>query len=153
MRKTGSHFFASWTIGRVLGVLFGLFALVCLFATYDFSRGRVPDTESKLVLDVLAASKSRECGRDATEIVARYLPNGMAQGDVERVLSETLVRSPDAWFWKPVNENSTDWDGDSLEALRTIKTTAFGNELLRIYAGFADGKLNKLAAEVVCRFE
>lgn len=139
--------------GRLIGVAFGLFALVCLFATYDFSRGRNTETDSPLVAAVLSATKARECGRDATEIVARYLPEGMAQSEVERVLAEATIQVPRAWFWKPVNENTTAWDGDSLEAMRTIKTTAFGNQLLRVYAAFADGKLHKLAAEVVCRFE
>lgn len=139
--------------GRVIGVFFGLFALACLFATYDFSRGRTPETDSALIAEVLTATKARECGRDATEIAARYFPQGMAQDEAEKVLAQTVIRPPQPWFWKPVNENSTAWDGDSLEALRTIKTTAFGNQLLRFYLGFSGGKLNKLAAEVICRFE
>lgn len=139
--------------GRVIGVLFGLFALICLFATYDFSRGRATDSDSPLVGELLSATKARECGRDATEIVARHLPIGMEQAEAEKVLAQTVIRPPAPWFWKPVNENSTVWNGDSLEALRTIKITAFGNQLLRLYLGFNDGKLHKLAAEVVCRFD
>jgi len=139
--------------GRVIGVFFGLFALVCLFATYDFSRGRTPETDSPLIVEVLTATKARECGRDATEIAARYLPIGMSQGDAEKILAQAVIRTPTPWFWKPVNENSAVWSGDSLEALRTIKTTAFGNQLLRLYLSFGDGKLRKLAAEVVCRFD
>jgi hypothetical protein len=50
-------------------------------------------------------------------------------------------------------ENSTAWDGTSLEALRTIKATAFGNNLLRIHLSFAEKKVKRIAAEVVCRFE
>ncbi|WP_332694599.1 hypothetical protein [Bosea sp. (in: a-proteobacteria)] len=139
--------------GRVIGVLFGLFALVCLFATYDFSRGRATESDSPLVGDLLSATKARECGRDATEIVARYLPIGMGQAEAEKILAQTVIRAPTPWFWRPVNENSTVWNGDSLEALRTIKITAFGNQLLRLYLGFSDGKLHKLAAEVICRFD
>lgn len=139
--------------GRVIGVVFGLFALLCLFATYDFSRGRTPETDSALIAEVLTATRARECGRDATEIAAKYFPVGMPRGEAEQVLAQTLIRAPRPWFWKPVDENSTVADGDSVEALRTIKITAFGNQLLRLYLGFEDGRVSKLAAEVVCRFE
>ncbi|MEN5083995.1 hypothetical protein ABE438_16055 [Bosea sp. TWI1241] len=139
--------------GRIIGVFFGLFALACLFATYDFSRGRTVDTDSALIGDVLTATTARECGRDATEVVAKYLPEGMAQGDVEALLAQTLIRPPQPWFWKPVDQNTAVWSGESLEVLRTIKTTAFGNQLLRIYLSFSDGKLRKQASEVICRFD
>lgn len=139
--------------GRWIGIVFGLFALICLFATYDFSRGRTTDTDSALIAEVLTASRAKECGRDATEIVARYFPVGMSRGEAERLLAQTVIRAPKPWFWTPIDENSTAADGDSIEALRTIKITAFGNQLLRLYLGFEGGKLNKLAAEVVCRFE
>lgn len=139
--------------GRVIGVVFGLFALLCLFATYDFSRGRTPETDSGLIAEVLTATRARECGRDATEIAAKYFPNGMARGEAEQLLARTVIRPPKPWFWTPIDENSTLGDADSVEALRTIKITAFGNQLLRLYLGFEDGKVSKLAAEVVCRFE
>lgn len=139
--------------GRVIGVIFGLFALVCLFATFDFSRGRATETDSPLIGELLEATKARECGRDATGIVERYLPIGTGQAEAEKILAETVIRPPKPWFWKPVNENSTVSHGDSLEALRTIKITAFGNQVLRVYLGFSEGKLKRLAAEVICRFE
>lgn len=139
--------------GRLIGVGFGLFALVCLLFTWDYSRGRTTQTESPLVLEVLAATKARECGRDATDIVARYLPEGMAQAEAERILATIAITPPKPWFWSPQVETATTWTGDTLEALRTIKTTAFGNNLLRMHLTFGDGKLRKLAAEVVCRFE
>lgn len=139
--------------GRLIGIVFGLFALVCLFATYDFSRGRSTDTDSPLIAAVLTASRAKECGRDATEIVSKYFPAGMGRAEAEQLLAQTVIRAPKPWFWKPVDENSTVADGDSVEALRTIKITAFGNQLLRLYLGFENGKVHKLAAEVVCRFE
>ncbi|KRE12493.1 hypothetical protein ASE66_18325 [Bosea sp. Root483D1] len=139
--------------GRLIGIVFGLFALVCLFATYDFSRGRNTDTDSALIAEVLTASRAKECGRDATEIATKYFPAGMGRAEAEQLLAQTVIRAPKPWFWKPVDENSTLADGDSIEALRTIKITAFGNQLLRLYLGFEGGKIHKLAAEVVCRFE
>jgi hypothetical protein len=139
--------------GRLIGIGFGLFAVVCLVFTYDYSRGRLPQTASPLISDVLAATTSRDCGRDATGIVQRYLPAGIEQAQAERILKEAEIVAPRPWFWKPVIENATSWTGETLEALRTIKTTAFGNNLLRIHLTFGEGRLRRLAAEVVCRFD
>ncbi|HEV7259306.1 MAG TPA: hypothetical protein VGN82_16110 [Bosea sp. (in: a-proteobacteria)] len=138
--------------GRLIGLGVGLFALICLVTTYDYSRGRVPQTDSPLIADVLAGTTARECGRDATEIVARHLPAGIAQAQAEKILDAAVIVPPRPWFWTPAKESATTWTGDTLEALRTIKTTAFGSNLLRIHLTFADGKLRRLAAEVVCRF-
>lgn len=138
--------------GRLLGVAFAVFALICLVATYDYSRGRIPQTRSALVSDVLAVSNGRECARDATEIVTRYIPVGAGRADAERALSEVTINPPKPWFWTPAVENSTVSDGATIEALHTIKATAFGTNLLRIYLGFEDGKVKRVAAEVVCHF-
>lgn len=139
--------------GRLLGIGFALFALVCLVFTWDYSRGRTTQTSSPLVLELLAATKARECGRDATDIVGRYLPLGTEQAEAERIIGGISIVPPKPWFWSPQIENATVWTGPTLEALRTIKATAFGNNLLRMHLTFADGKLRKLAAEVVCRFD
>ena len=138
--------------GRLIGVGVALFALICLVTTYDYSRGRVPQTNSPLVSDVLAATVARECGRDATEIVSRHLPVGIEQAAAEKILQTVAIVPPTPWFWTPSSETATAWTGDTLEALRTIKTTAFGTNLLRIHLTFGDGKLRRLAAEVICRF-
>jgi hypothetical protein len=139
--------------GRLIGIGFGLFALVCLVFTYDYARGRTPRTDSALVAEVLAATTARECGRDATEIASRYLLPGIEQAEAERILGTIGIVPPEPWFWRPAIENSTSWEGDTLEALRTIKATAFGSNLLRLHLTFGDGKLRRLAAEVVCRFD
>lgn len=143
---------AMFSKGRLIGIGVGLFALICLITTYDYSRGRVPQTDSTLVADVLAATTARECGRDATEIVARHLPAGIEQAHAEKILATVVIVPPRPWFWTPAIENATTWTGDTLEALHTIKATAFGTNLLRIHLTFGDGKLRRLAAEVVCRF-
>ncbi|AMJ59579.1 hypothetical protein [Bosea sp. PAMC 26642] len=139
--------------GRLIGIGLGLFALVCLVFTYDYARGRTPRTRSPLVSEVLTATTARDCGRDATEIASRYLPLGMEQAEAERVLGTIAIVPPKPWFWRPAMENATTWTGDTLEALRTIKATAFGSNLLRLHLTFGDGKLRRLAAEVVCRFD
>lgn len=87
--------------GRLLGVAFAVFALICLVATYDYSKGRIPQTRSALVSDVLAVTNGRECARDATEIVTRYIPIGAGRADAERVLSEVTIDPPKPWFWTP----------------------------------------------------
>lgn len=139
--------------GRLIGIGVGLFALLCFVATYDYSRGRVPETTSPLVAEVLGATTARECGRDATEIALRHIPLGTAQAEAERALEGIAITPPRPWFWRPAIENATSWTGPTLEALRTIKATAFGNNLLRLHLTFEDGRLKRLAAEVVCRFE
>lgn len=139
--------------GRLIGVGFGLFALLCLVATFDYSRGRVPETASPLVAEVLGATNARECGRDATDIALRHIPLGTEQAEAERVLESIAIVPPEPWFWRPAIENATTWTGPTLEALRTIKATAFGNNLLRLHLTFEGGKLTRLAAEVICRFE
>jgi hypothetical protein len=139
--------------GRLIGIGIGLFALLCLVATLDYSRGRLPETASPLVAEVLGATTARECGRDATEIALRYFPIGTEQAEAERLLESIAITPPKPWFWTPAIENATTWTGPTLEALRTIKATAFGNNLLRLHLTFGDGKLRRLAAEVVCRFD
>lgn len=142
-----------FSTGRLIGIGFGLFAVVCLVFTYDYSRGRLPETASPMVSDVLAATTARDCGRDATAIVQRYIPLGAAQAEAERILAGAEIVPPKPWFWKPVVENATTRTSETFEALRTIKTTAFGNNLLRVHLTFSEGKVARLAAEVVCRFD
>jgi hypothetical protein len=139
--------------GRLIGIILGLFALVCLVTTFDYSRGRTPETKSQLVADVLTATRSGECGGDDTEVARRYLPLGMPQAEAEQVINTIEIVPPKPWFWQPQIENSTTWTGETLEALRTIKTTAFGSQVLRLHLTFGEGKLRRLAAEVVCRFD
>lgn len=142
-----------FSIGRVIGIAFAVFAIVCLVFSYDYSRGRTPETQSQLVSDVLAAAGARECARDATEIAEKYFPIGMEQKAAEEKLETVAIRPPQPWFWTPRIEHATAWSGDTLEALRTIKTTAFGNNLLRMHLTFRDQRLTRLAAEVICRFD
>ncbi|RDJ23323.1 hypothetical protein DWF00_22075 [Bosea caraganae] len=137
----------------MIGIVLGLFALVCFVTTFDYSRGRTPETKSQLVADVLTATRSGECGGDDTEIASRYLPLGMAQAEAEQVINTIEIVPPKPWFWQPQIENATTWTGETLEALRTIKTTAFGRQALRLHLTFGEGKLRRLAAEVVCRFD
>ncbi len=139
--------------GRLIGVFVGLFALVCLVVTFDYSRGRTPETSSGLVAEVLATTRSGECGGDETELAARYFPLGMDQAEAERVLATIEIVPPKPWFWQPRIENATTWTGETLEALRTIKATAFGSQALRLHMTFGEAKLRRLAAEVVCRFD
>ena len=92
--------------GRLLGVAFAVFALVCLVATYDYSKGRIPQTRSALVEEVLTVTNGRDCARDATDIVTRYIPVGTDRAEAERRLTEVSIDPPKPWFWTPAVENS-----------------------------------------------
>lgn len=139
--------------GRLIGIGFAAFALICLVATYDYSRGRIPDTKSVLVQEVLSSSgNARECARDVTDVVSRHIPVGTGRAEAERALADATIDPPRPWFWTPDVENSTVSEGQTLEALHTIKTTAFVSNLLRVYLGFEDGKVKRVAAEVICHF-
>lgn len=139
--------------GRLIGIGFAVFAVVCLVATYDYSKGRIPETRSALVQDVLASSgNARECARDVTDVVSRLIPLGMERAEAERILAGATIDPPRPWFWKPDVENSTVSEGQTLEAMHTIKTTAFVSNLLRVYLSFEEGKVKRVAAEVICHF-
>lgn len=138
--------------GRLLGIGFAIFAVVCLVATYDYSKGRIPQTDSRLVEDVLVEGNARECARDVTAAVTRHIPPGTDRAEAERILADATITPPSAWFWKPEVENSAVSEGQTLEAIRTIKTTPFVSNLLRVYLGFEDGKVKRVAAEVICHF-
>lgn len=138
--------------GRLLGIGFAVFAVICLVATYDYSKGRIPQTASRLVQDVLVEGNARECARDVTAAVTRHIPVGTDRGEAERILAGAVITPPAAWFWKPQIENGTLAESASLEAIRTIRTTPFVANLLRVYLGFEDGKVKRVAAEVICHF-
>lgn len=139
--------------GRLIGIGFAVFAVVCLVATYDYSKGRIPETRSVLVQDVLSSSgNARECARDVTDVVSRLIPLGMERAEAERILAGATIDPPRPWFWKPDVENSTVSEGQTLEAMHTIKTTAFVSNLLRVYLSFEEGKVKRVAAEVICHF-
>jgi hypothetical protein len=138
--------------GRLLGIGFAAFAVVCLVATYDYSRGRIPDTRSTLVQEVLSSGNARECARDVTDIVSRQIPVGTERAEAERILAGATIDPPKPWFWTPDIENSTVSEGRTLEAIHTIKATAFVSNLLRVYLSFEDSKVKRVAAEVICHF-
>ncbi len=139
--------------GRLIGIGLAVFALICLAATYDYSRGRIPDTRSTLVQDVLSSSgNARECARDVTDVVSRHIPVGTERPEAERILADATIDPPKPWFWTPDVENSAVSEGQTLEAMHTIKTTAFVSNLLRVYLSFDEGKVKRVAAEVVCHF-
>ena len=139
--------------GRLIGIGFAAFALICLVATYDYSKGRIPDTRSALVQEVLSSSgNARECARDVSDVVSRHIPAGTERAEAERILAGAAIDPPRPWFWTPDVENSTISEGQTLEALHTIKATAFVSNLLRVYLSFDDGKVKRVAAEVICHF-
>ena len=80
--------------GQLVAIGMGVFALICLVLTYDFSRGRIPETKSPVVADVLAAASGRDCGRDATETVLLHIPLGTEQPEAERRMNSIEIVPP-----------------------------------------------------------
>ncbi|WP_254491570.1 hypothetical protein, partial [Salmonella enterica] len=77
-------------------------------------KGRIPQTRSALVSEVLSVTNGRECARDATEIVSRFIPVGTERAEAERKLTEITIDPPKPWFWTPAVENSTVSEGNSI---------------------------------------
>ena len=130
----------------------GLHCPIC--ATYLRELERlVPDFAQRGVETIAISSDEADRARQMAEkINASGLRIGYGLDLAERALSEITIDPPKPWFWTPAVENSTVSQGATIEALHTIKATAFGTNLLRIYLGFEDGKVKRVAAEVVCHF-
>jgi hypothetical protein len=138
------------TRGRVLGIGFGVFALIFLIISWDYGRGRVPVTNSPLINDVLTQGFGRNCGVDATTAVIRHLPVGMARADAQKILQDAFITPPRAMLWTPVMQDRTDLKPDRITALRTIRTSAFGPINLLIEVGLEMDKIARVTGRVVC---
>ncbi len=140
------------TKGQFIAIGFGLFALICGIVSMDYARGRVPETSSPLILDVLAGGAEKRCRRDVTDVAVKHLPAGMARADALRVINEATTELPRPWFWSPRRTDSVSERPDGITASRMMRATAFGNEQLLIELGIRDGKVDRVAAKVECAF-
>jgi hypothetical protein len=139
-------------VGRLIALGFALFALVCGIVSLDYARGRVPETESALILAVLGGGADKKCRRDVSAIVARHIQPGMPRGEAMAVISGVTVKLPQPWFWKASRTEALVDEVDRIRATRTLRATAFGNELLMMDIILKEGRVESLAARVECAF-
>jgi hypothetical protein len=139
-------------LGRNIAIAFALFAVVALVASIDMARGRTPVTKSVLVLDVLAGGADKQCRRDVSAVAARHVKPGMSAAEARAVIDAVSITPPTPWFWKPVLTSSDIVSPARIEAVRTLRATAFGNELLRLDLAMTGGRVTDVKAQVECAF-
>jgi hypothetical protein len=141
-----------FSLGRLIGIAFAAFAVVALVASFDMARGRTPETQSALVLDVLSRGVDKQCRRDVSAVVARHVQPGMSVAEARGAIAAATITPPSPWFWRPALIQSQSESPTSIQAVRTLRTTVFGNELLRLDVSLADGKVSAVKALVECAF-
>lgn len=137
---------------RLTVIAFGLVALVIGLSSFDLARGRVADTRSALIADVVAASRDKQCGGDVSAVVSGYFPPGMSREAALAALGEVKVRAPRPWFWTPRMDDRTLEAPDGITAIRTIRAVFSGQHDLRLVLDLADGKVRAAKGEVICSF-
>ena len=137
---------------RITVIAFGLVALVIGLSSFDLARGRVADTKSALIADVVAASRDKQCGGDVTPVLARYFPAGMSRNAALAALAEVRVNPPRPWFWTPKMDDRTQVTPEKITAIRTIRAVYSGQHDLSLALEMADEKVTAAKGEVVCSF-
>ena len=121
-------------------------------ASWDVARGRVPDTVSPLIIDLLTTPDARTCTRDASRAVGAFLKPGMPRADVIALLQEAVVARPVPWFWTPRMEDSITEQPGSIAFVRVMRYTAFGNHKVSGTVNLRDNMLADVTARVACAF-
>jgi hypothetical protein len=143
---------SKFTSGRALGIGFAVFAVICLVVSWDYGRGRVAVTNSPVIAEAIAQGAGRNCGVDVTDVMTRQFPVGMARAEAEAKLAAAYIVPPRPWFWTPVMLDRTDLKADTIRAIRTVRTSAFGPINLQVDLTFADGKVTGAKGQVTCAF-
>lgn len=138
--------------GRLIAIGFAVFAVVCGVVSLDYARGRVPETTSPLILDILSEGVAKQCRRGVSAVVKRHIQPGMDRAAALQVISGAVIALPRPWFWRASLTESLADTPDRLQATRTLRATAFGNELLLIDLRLKDGRVDSVAAKVECAF-
>ena len=138
--------------GRLIAIGFAAFALICGVVSLDYARGRVPETTSSLILDILSEGVAKQCRRDVSAVVRRHIPPGMERARAVQAISDAVIALPRPWFWSASLTEAMVEAPDRLQATRTLRATAFGNELLLIDLRLRDGRVDSVAAKVECAF-
>jgi hypothetical protein len=125
---------------RITVVAFGLVALVIGLSSFDLARGRVADTRSELIADVVAP------------VLAKYFPVGMSRNAALAALNEVRVNPPRPWFWTPKMDDKTLVTPEKISAIRTIRAVYSGQHDLSLTLEMAGEKIIAGKGEVVCSF-
>ncbi|MCX7341745.1 MAG: hypothetical protein NT037_14715 [Hyphomicrobiales bacterium] len=135
----------------VAAAFLGTIAVLAI-ASWDVARGRVPETESPLLLDVLNSKEDRTCTRDLPDLAAKHFPKGMAEAEARTLLGTARVTPPAPWFWRPKAEDQISPAGSpgDLSFVRTLRYTPFGNHHVNGALTLADGKVTGARLRVVC---
>lgn len=135
---------------HVFVIAFGLLALFIGVASFDLARGRIADTRSAVIADVVAASRDKQCGGDVTPAVRPYFPVGMSRAEALAALAQVVVTPPRPWFWMARMDDRTLDQPARITALRTIRAVVSGQHDLSIALDMADDRVAAVKAEVVC---
>jgi hypothetical protein len=135
---------------RLFVIAFGLLALVIGVASFDLARGRVADTRSAALADVVAASRDKQCGGDVTAALAPYFPIGMSRAEALAEIAKIVVTPPRPWFWTPRIANRTLDEPARIRAVRTIRAVFSGQHDVSLDLAMADDRVVAVKAEVVC---
>ncbi|MGL4440019.1 MAG: hypothetical protein ACRCUE_12185 [Bosea sp. (in: a-proteobacteria)] len=139
-------------IPRLVAVAFVGSIAVLAFASWDVARGRVPETDAPLLLDVLNSPENRTCTRDLPELAAKHFPPGMTESAMRALVSASTVKPPRPWVWTPKVEDAifaTTPTGE-ISFVRTLRYTPFGNHHVNGTITVLDGKVTASKLRVVC---
>ncbi len=139
-------------IPRIVGAVF-LAAVIALgVASWDVARGRVPETRSALLLDVLESPDDRICTRDASAIAARHIKPGMSRAEALDVLGKATVVPPKPLFWTVKPQDALADQGASIAFTRVARYTAFGNHVLTGAVALEGDAVRSVSARSICPF-
>lgn len=140
------------TRSKLIVITFGLVALVIGLSSFDLARGRVADTQSAVIRDVVAESRDRQCGGDVSAVLARSFPTGMPRTEALATLEAIKVNPPRPWFWVPRMDDRTRDTPAQITAVRTIRAVFSGQHDLKVVLDLAGDRVTAVKAEVICSF-
>lgn len=139
-------------VPRLVAAAFLGSIMVLAIASWDVARGRVPDTDSPLLLDVLNSKEDRTCTRDLPELADKHFPKGMTEESARALLAASIVAKPRPWFWtpKPEDRMSAVSAAGEMSFVRTLRYTPFGNHHVNGVVTFSGGRVTGAKLRVIC---
>lgn len=142
----------SLLLPRFVAAAFVTSIAVLGLASWDVARGRVPETDAPLLLDVLNSPENRTCTRDLPELAAKHFPPGMTEAAMRALLAASTVKPPRPWLWTPKSEDAVSSlsPAGEISFVRTLRYTPFGNHHVNGAVSLSDGKVTGAKLRVVC---